>query len=371
VERADLDEFADRILDSYWARPELVGTRPPRRTAHQWARWNLDLMLRWVIEGEAPRETDLDRLRERAQTQLDRGLPVDFVPGNFRRGARFAWNAALAVAEGEEREALLESADLLFEFVDRVTTIYTEAYQAAQGAVPLAEDERLARSLIARLSRNETPVAEEVELAARLGFAFEGALRPLAIALPGPPGPPHLRLAGRLRRFGVVAASEGRWVVGVAKQGASPLLAELELPNQAAVAEAELTAREEIGPVLEEVRMVVAVARDYGHGGIVTVSDYLPELLLRSAPRMAAEIRHRVYGPLRPHPELGQTLDALVEHAFNRGAAASVLPVHRNTLRDRLQRITELTGIDLERTEDRGLAWLAYLYAPVRPGRGR
>jgi DNA-binding PucR family transcriptional regulator len=169
--------------------------------------------------------------------------------------------------------------------------------------------------------------------------------------------------------LGVVAASEGRWLVGVTN-GGRPVLAELELPKGSATAEADLTAREEIGPVLEELRMLVAVARDYGHGGPVKVSDYLPELLLRSAPRIAAQIRNRVYGPLRVHPELGQTLDALVEHAFNRGAAAAALPVHRNTLRDRLQRIGELTGIDLERTEDRGLAWLAYLYAPRRPERG-
>jgi DNA-binding PucR family transcriptional regulator len=38
-----------------------------------------------------------------------------------------------------------------------------------------------------------------------------------------------------------------------------------------------------------------------------------------------------------------------------------VLPVHRNTLRDRIARISELTGVDLEATEGRGLAWLAWL----------
>jgi DNA-binding PucR family transcriptional regulator len=38
-----------------------------------------------------------------------------------------------------------------------------------------------------------------------------------------------------------------------------------------------------------------------------------------------------------------------------------VLHVHRNTLRDRIVRISELTGIDLESAEGRGLAWLAWL----------
>ncbi len=42
------------------------------------------------------------------------------------------------------------------------------------------------------------------------------------------------------------------------------------------------------------------------------------------------------------------------------------LPVHRNTLRDRIARISELTGVDLERGEGRGLAWLAWLQRPDR-----
>jgi DNA-binding PucR family transcriptional regulator len=35
--------------------------------------------------------------------------------------------------------------------------------------------------------------------------------------------------------------------------------------------------------------------------------------------------------------------------------------VHRNTLRDRIARIAEATGFDLECAEGRGLAWLAWL----------
>ena len=67
----------------------------------------------------------------------------------------------------------------------------------------------------------------------------------------------------------------------------------------------------------------------------------------------------RIYGPLTP--ELERTLDLLVEHSFERGSTAAALPVHRNTLRDRINRISELTGVDLGQAEGRGLAWLARL----------
>ncbi len=33
----------------------------------------------------------------------------------------------------------------------------------------------------------------------------------------------------------------------------------------------------------------------------------------------------------------------------------------RNTLRDRIARISQLTGVDLEGAEGRGLVWLAWL----------
>jgi aryl carrier-like protein len=44
-----------------------------------------------------------------------------------------------------------------------------------------------------------------------------------------------------------------------------------------------------------------------------------------------------------------------------RGRTAAALPVHRNTLRDRIHRISELTGVDLDSVEGRGMAWLAWL----------
>jgi PucR family transcriptional regulator, purine catabolism regulatory protein len=61
------------------------------------------------------------------------------------------------------------------------------------------------------------------------------------------------------------------------------------------------------------------------------------------------------------HAELARTLDQLIKHNFEKGRVAAALPVHRNTLRDRIARIDELTGIDLETVEGRGLAWLAWL----------
>lgn len=107
---------------------------------------------------------------------------------------------------------------------------------------------------------------------------------------------------------------------------------------------------------------MVQIAAARGRCGEIETADFLPELLLRRSPRLANQIQARVYSPLDgDHPELIRTLDALIKNNFEKGRAAAGLPVHRNTLRDRIARISEVTGVDLERVEGRGLAWLAWL----------
>jgi DNA-binding PucR family transcriptional regulator len=118
----------------------------------------------------------------------------------------------------------------------------------------------------------------------------------------------------------------------------------------------------ERGRSLEELRTVVEVALSRGRSGVVEVADYLSELLLQRSPRVAAQISARLYGRLEEaHPELARTLDLLVENGFERGRTAQALPVHRNTLRDRITRISEITHVDLNSPEGRGVAWLAWL----------
>jgi DNA-binding PucR family transcriptional regulator len=104
------------------------------------------------------------------------------------------------------------------------------------------------------------------------------------------------------------------------------------------------------------------VAVRQGRAGQVEVHDHLAELLLRRSPRLAANLRSRVYDQLAAHgPELTDTLDALIEHDFDRGATAASLPVHRNTLTNRLNRIQAVTGLDVDSADGRGLVWLAWL----------
>jgi DNA-binding PucR family transcriptional regulator len=279
------------------------------------------------------------------------------VPANFRRGARFAWRALLDAATEAERPALLDSADLLFEYVDRVSRLYAEVYEAAARAAPESAEERGARALLRRLSNDEAGLPEDIQLAERISFELERAPRPFVIAAPLRQARHHAELAAQLRRRGALAASEGRRVVGLANTR-SPWSG-IELDPSAIVAQAPAAIRSECGQALDELRGAVDVASARGRRGEIAAEDYLAELLLRRSPRVASRISSRIYAPLSE--ELARTLDVLVLNSFERGASAAELPVHRNTLRDRIKRISELTGIDLDSARGRGLAWLACL----------
>jgi hypothetical protein len=359
VERADLERFTDRVLDSFWEQPAFQSLHPPREDVRAWVRWNLDLVIRWLIEGEPPSEAELGLFREHARTRAAEGFPADMIPANFRRGARFAWRALLEAATDAERPALLESADLLFEYIDRVSRIYSEGYESAARSNVASAEEIAAGAALRRIAAEEPPAPEDRQLGERIGFALERAARPFVIALPHAAPSVHAELAAGLRRRGALAASEGRRVVGLSAERAWRAV---PLDPRAVIAQAPPAIGVERGHALEELRDVVALAIAHGDAGEVETSAYLPELLLRRSPRLAAQIRARVYSPLDgDHAELARTLDQLIKNNFEKGRVAAVLPVHRNTLRDRTARISELTGVDLESAEGRGLAWLAWL----------
>lgn len=357
VERTDLERFTDRILGTFWDLPEFQRLRPPRDEVRAWVRWNLELVTRWLVEGRPPSESELEVFREHARARAAEGVPADTVPSNFRRGARFAWRALMDAASEEERLALVESADLLFEYVDRVSGIYFEAYQERADATGSAEEAR-AQAVLRRIAADEASQPEDRHLAARIGFALDRSARPFVIVSPRHDATGHAALAALLRRRGMLAVSEGRRVVGLVNS--EPAWSELELDPRAAFAHGPPTVGVERAHALHELCDAIDVAVARGASGPISPDDYIAELLLRRSPRLAGQIVQRIYGPL--NPQLAHTLDVLVEHNFERAQSAATLPVHRNTLRDRIHRISETIGVDIDSTYGRGLAWLAWLH---------
>lgn len=90
----------------------------------------------------------------------------------------------------------------------------------------------------------------------------------------------------------------------------------------------------------------------------------LPVLLSGLDASWQAEQLRRPVAALRIHDRnsvLGRTLAAWLMHDAHPAATAKALHIHRNTLDYRLRRISELTGLDLGRIEDRLLLYVSSL----------
>ena len=105
----------------------------------------------------------------------------------------------------------------------------------------------------------------------------------------------------------------------------------------------------------------------WGEGRLIAYEDLGPYVYLYRISADPGVGRDPAMGKITPLVEYDQkkgsqlleTLDCYLECRGNASVAAERLIVHRNTLRQRLARIEELTGIDLARTDD----WFALQFA--------
>jgi hypothetical protein len=368
VARIDLDEYVARVQRALEQMPEYqgfvdgrveLGDRGPAGI-----RWNLEIFLRWATDGGEPSAAELEPLRAMIGARAAEGRPPEEGLAVYRRAMRAGWEAVLESADERERAALGGAFDVLLEWLEVVSAVFGQAY-AREREAPVSRRERQARLLLERLVADEPPDPEGERTAAALGFALDGPRRPLAAALDGGDAAEHLRLAELLRGQGVLAVAEGRRVVGLA--GARALdLGALGDGGRLIVCEAaadDVPAAGALARRLDDPRVVLALALAAGERGRVDPDAYIPELLVARSPELAARLERRVLGPLRDagRDDLAETLALLAANGFERSATAAALPVHRNTLLQRVARIEQLTGLDLDDPRDRGTAWLATL----------
>ncbi|WP_030438089.1 PucR family transcriptional regulator [Actinoplanes subtropicus] len=88
----------------------------------------------------------------------------------------------------------------------------------------------------------------------------------------------------------------------------------------------------------------------------------LPTLLAQEAVRSAVgHLADDLLAPLADQPLLCRSLDVFLQHNGVWETASRALGVHRHTLRHRMARVAELTGLDLDSAQDRAALLLALL----------
>lgn len=239
------------------------------------------------------------------------------------------------------------------------------AFAAAQVYAQAAEargawDARLEALVVDAVLRGD---ADEAVLsrAAALGWNTHGNV--VVVAGTAPDGDPEavveeIQRAARQGRFDVLTGVQGRRLVVVLGGAADAMAATRLLVEQFAPGPVV------VGPPVPDLRHAARSARAAASGlraavawpgapRPVSADDLLPERALQGDPDARHALVHEVYLPLRTSgPAQLDTLAAFLEQAESLEGAARLLFVHPNTVRYRLRRVAEITG--LVATEPRG-----------------
>ncbi|MFC1443086.1 helix-turn-helix domain-containing protein [Streptacidiphilus sp. N1-10] len=111
----------------------------------------------------------------------------------------------------------------------------------------------------------------------------------------------------------------------------------------------------------QQARRALDLATRFGRGGLVDLAALGPLPLLGAAEDAADLLTEKHLAPLRRHGSAGTEIITTVETYLDCDRriddTAAALYLHRNTVRNRLTRFAELTGLDLDRTDDLIVAW--------------
>ena len=356
-------EFAAQYL-SHAAAFERLSEESPAYVVNALER-GLERWWRFLATGMLPAASEFELLREWTRARAAEGVRLEDLLSLFGSGFQWAWQLLRRHTHDDEFEALIELAEPMAQFRDRVSTAITVAYLGERELL-VSEEERWTRSLLDRLCVDSPLDATDKELADRLRVPVDCPYSPFVVVMPDRPLDRHAALAAHLRRAGWrLAVTQSDRVVGLAWK---PLdLPDLGVGPAVLLAIGEPTPRGELAAAREELEVLAEHGRRMGLLGRLNAEDYLLEMLLGCSPGLAARLKERVLAPLADddHVELAHTLQTLVACRFDRTATSAALHVHRNTLAYRLGRIEEMTGLDLASPRD-----LACVYMAIGMGGG-
>ena len=117
----------------------------------------------------------------------------------------------------------------------------------------------------------------------------------------------------------------------------------------------------EVSGGYREARVALGIARRLGRTGAISHQQLRSFTVLAdvTGTEQSRALVHDVLGPLRPAPDLVETLIGYLSHGGNVNATARALNVHRNTMLAKLDRISRAVGLDIREPENQFTVWLA------------
>jgi hypothetical protein len=337
---------------------------------------NHDALRASLVRGRPVSAEDLAFIRPHAALRARRGVPLaDFLHA-FRIGHRVIWDAVaeLADEDDEAREAALQAARAVIEFIDHASTHAAQTYLEAQQLL-LAEGDRVRRDLLEDLLAGREP-GPGPRLAAARSAGLESAARCLVItAVPVTPLDDEYALrsaasalaraaGGALRPLTVVRQDEIVIVPAIGGRDPRELTARIEETHAQLAGTGVMlaigisTAFETTAGLPDAYREACVAVEALAAAGVMSLPDLsaFDYLALRgdaTAQRLLSPaIRRFVEEDTAAGGALTRTVLEYAAADLNVKIAAQRLYIHVNTAHHRLARIAEKTGCDMRRLTD-------------------
>ena len=356
VLRPSLDDVAAEMMEAVAAVPGYE--RPLEGPFGDGIRAGVQEALRhFLAEIEAGGPVDrLDVYRGLGRGEMRAGRSLESLLSAYRIGARVAWRrfAALGVQAGLAPDTLYLLAESIFAYIDVLSAESAEGHAMEQSAV--AGEIQLRRRRLVRMLVREVP-ADPVAVEAAAADAGWALPRHLAV----------VAITGSEREQAALHMPAGtiRETIG---DVTCALVVDPDGPGQRGAIEravAGADARAALGTTVDWTQARVSFSRalaalELAPPGpeLVVARDHAGELLLRSDPRLGAELaadRLAPLGELTPasRRRLTDTLEVWLAEQGRLGEVAARLEIHPQTARYRLGRLRELFGETLDNPEDR------------------
>lgn len=302
---------------------------------------------RALAERRGPTEPELAFVEQLARTRARQGIPIEVVLAAIRVSERAIWSRAreLAAVRGLSEGQLLDARELYDDWADAVRTRLIRAHREAPAAPESAE--RRVR-VVRRLLEGGTAATLA---AAEAGFSSGSPLWVLVTRGGDPDAARSLRRRVGTRGASVVAQVDDT-LVGVC--GSAPGLQDPATTGSAVargvVGIAGPVPADELGAAYRLAVAAVPAAETVGRAGAVHVADVASVVALRSRTDLAATLvaRHQAARDALGSSAVpvARTVRAWLEADRDARAAARAAYVHHNTVRNRVHRFSEVTGID-------------------------
>ena len=319
---------------------------------------NTHAVLRIVVEqlrGDSA-HANTDELAALARGWADQQIPLDLVAHSIQIGARrvFELIRQRATVQGLPATVIDEMQDLTWEWATASATAVHLVLQeqAVVGAARRADflrrllDGDLPQAALAAEARHQRLDPEHHYRVACTAWDETTATSDLLAAV---------RARGATARLPVVDTVVDRHLVALLPRTPD------RLPQPVPVALGPAMPLGAASASYQQARRALDLATRFGRSGLVDLASLGPLPLLDAAEDAADLLAEKHLTPLRRHGTVGTEIITTVETYLDCDRriddTAAALYLHRNTVRNRLTRFAELTGLDLDRTDDLIVAW--------------